>query len=378
METPSFTALPVAQGDAFLVSRESSSALIDGGRSRRELRHLLSQAGRPKTLDVVVCTHNDADHANGLIGLLNDNVVRVAEVWLPGQWTTRLLDLLVVPIAFMHEVLVRIDSLSDQDRRRSLSELGDLYGQNADQDGEGPTVADVIDQAVEGYSHPMILRQQALVNHLPFLLLPLRRPLDTIGARLFWEAFDAAKRIRALAHLAWRRAALVRFFDVASGPASPANSILTPVNATEVLRVSAAKPDALTYLALSISNKRSLCFHFRASEGTPTALLTADSDLCFAAAIPWNAGMIITAPHHGSEANAKAYSRATTEHPQGASSIWIRSDGHFRSRPGPAFLSQSKRYCTRCRPYGQSAQEVRFISDRGTWRPDKTSPCACM
>ena len=34
---------------------------------------------------VVVCTHNDADHANGILGFLEAGL-RCGEVWLPGRW----------------------------------------------------------------------------------------------------------------------------------------------------------------------------------------------------------------------------------------------------------------------------------------------------
>ncbi len=44
-------------------------------------------------MNVLVCTHNDADHANGILGLLEAGL-KCGEVWLPGRWLSALPDLL--------------------------------------------------------------------------------------------------------------------------------------------------------------------------------------------------------------------------------------------------------------------------------------------
>ena len=48
-------------------------------------------------LDVVICTHQDADHAYGILGLLEEWCGTIKEVWLPGSWTLRMRDLLTKP-----------------------------------------------------------------------------------------------------------------------------------------------------------------------------------------------------------------------------------------------------------------------------------------
>lgn len=372
--TASFSALPVGQGDAFFFSSPSFAALIDGGRSRTALPALLAKRRRVRTLTAVVCTHNDADHAEGLIGLLSSDTVSVSEVWLPGQWASRLRDLFAAPVAFMHEVLVQIDGLGEEERGRSLAELGDAYTRATETGDDGPPIVEILDEAIEART----LTQDGLARHLPLWLLQWLHPFDRISTRLFWEAIDAAERIRALAYLAWERASVVRWFDVSSTPPGTATTPLIPVNSMEIVRVSAKKPDALSFLALSVSNKRSLCFAFRPAPEAPPVLLAADSDLSFQAPIPWASGMIVTAPHHGSEANAKAYGRASQEFPNTSSIVWVRSDGRFRSRPGTSFLRQPRRYCTRCRPYSGAAQEVRFVGNASSWRPWRVQPCRCV
>ena len=372
--TASFSALPVGQGDAFFVSSGSFAALIDGGRSRTALPTLLARRPRARTLTAVVCTHNDADHAEGLIGLLGSDSISVPEVWLPGQWATRLRDLFVAPVAFMHEVLVQIHSLGEEDRERSLAELGDTYAEAAEAGDDGPAIVEILDEAIEARTRA----PDSLTRNHTLWLLQWVHPFDRISTRLFWEAIDAAERIRALAYLAWERASVIRWFAVSSSPPGRATTPLIPVNSMEIVRVSAKKLDALRFLALSVSNKRSLCFAFLPASEAPPVLLAADSDLSFQAPIPWASGMIVTAPHHGSEANAKAYSRASQECPDPNSIVWVRSDGRFRSRPGASFLRQSRRYCTRCRPYSQAVQEVHFVGNASSWRPRRVKPCRCV
>ena len=50
------------------------------------------------------CTHADADHVEGLIGLLKSSLVPVREVWLPGLWSSRLADLCREQAAFLREL----------------------------------------------------------------------------------------------------------------------------------------------------------------------------------------------------------------------------------------------------------------------------------
>lgn len=370
----SFVALPVGQGDAFLVSNTDFFALIDGGRSRPTLPAMLRKYLRGRALDVVACTHNDADHAEGLIGLLASRENAVGEVWLPGQWTTRLADLLAAPEAFMVEAMRGIDALDEDWHQDSLAGLADRYGDAEAVSSEGPLIAEVVDEAVEAGAG----RPSRLLRHYASWPTIFSHHFHRIQSRLFCEAMEAAERIRQLAYLAWLRAVAVRWYDAATPPVGTTTGPLAPVNAKEIARVPPYKPDALLFLALSVSNKRSVCFEFRSTPQNPAVLFTADSDLNFAAPITWSQSMIVTAPHHGSEANAVAYNRAGRESPFAQSIVWVRSDGRFRSRPGATFLRQAQRYCTRCRPYCHGQQAARFTATTAGWIPKRTNSCRCV
>ena len=67
---PRFVAIPVGQGDAFYLDRGEWSVLVDGGRSKNTFGATFQTTTGATAVDVVVCTHNDADHANGILGFL--------------------------------------------------------------------------------------------------------------------------------------------------------------------------------------------------------------------------------------------------------------------------------------------------------------------
>lgn len=85
-----FIAIPVGAGDSFFLERNGRTILVDGGRAEHGFPTLFQKATSRKNVDVVICTHNDADHANGVIGFLKAENFRCSEVWLPGTWSQAL------------------------------------------------------------------------------------------------------------------------------------------------------------------------------------------------------------------------------------------------------------------------------------------------
>src|ERR1044071_3777100 len=88
-----FIALPVTQGDAFYLERQNLSVLVDGGRNRSSFGAMFQAITRKNHVDIVICTHNDADHTEGTIGYLQVGL-GCKEVWLPGRWLSVLPDVL--------------------------------------------------------------------------------------------------------------------------------------------------------------------------------------------------------------------------------------------------------------------------------------------
>ena len=78
--TPTVVVLDVGQGDAILLQDPSGlTALIDGGRDPAVLTSALRRRG-VRSVDLVVVTHGDADHAGGLIDLVSSGAV--GSVWV--------------------------------------------------------------------------------------------------------------------------------------------------------------------------------------------------------------------------------------------------------------------------------------------------------
>lgn len=80
-------------GDAFVYKGSKGTVLVDGGGSSATLgRQLATALPAVSHLDIVVCTHADLDHANGLKAILTEwrrakrATTTVGEFWLPGRW----------------------------------------------------------------------------------------------------------------------------------------------------------------------------------------------------------------------------------------------------------------------------------------------------
>lgn len=108
-----FIALPLKSGEAFLLRTPDDQGrewviLVDGGKAygedSRELAKILAEV-KPKIerIDVVICTHSDADHSQGLWFLADDwyEMGRsIGEFWLPGRWANAVPAILTDPAGF--------------------------------------------------------------------------------------------------------------------------------------------------------------------------------------------------------------------------------------------------------------------------------------
>lgn len=199
-------------------------------------------------------------------------------------------------------------------------------------------------------------------------------PVSPFYRRLLLEAFIAAKRIRKIALEAYHRGIPVRWFEW--NPQSPGggNNWLVPLNSRRIAQVKPAPPERLlAFLALTVTNKESLVFWAPQQYAAGGVLFTADSDLSGVNFVPPD-GAIVTAPHHGSEANKRVYDAINNQ------VIWVRSDGRFRKRPCPQYLQASgKRFCTLCRNPTSRKQAVVFRQQAHEWvASGDVSPCKCI
>ena len=399
---PRFVAIPVAQGDAFYLEQADFSVLVDGGRSRYGFPGMFRAVTRTEGVNVAICTHNDADHANGVIGFLETGL-KCDEVWLPGSW------LAALPHVLKPFVEVFVELTDDVAQREAPSNkkdrLSDISSLDAHAEGprvhlneshvsdDGPSVGE------DGWpeSYVQMLEQAEPWEVAPKIrlwppddcpLFPYRhyRQLGPVGVQRLWSGINAASRIRAIAIAAFHRGIPVRWFEFDAAAPSGGVPALQPVNAREIARVRPRVGLLLDFLALTISNKESLVFWSLPTDQHPGVLFTADSDLARMRLPPQlqlqNA--ISTAPHHGSEANAAAYAAVAMIAQQSYSSItWVRSDGRYRSRPGQTYRGLSSPHlCTICRlgaGIASTKQAVRLFSRGALWtRHRTTTTCSCQ
>ena len=87
------TALPAACGDCLVVEYQSDSGahriLIDGGLgSKYDVglgQHLTASGDGPAQFDVVIVTHVDRDHIDGVIRALREQHLQSADIWFNGR-----------------------------------------------------------------------------------------------------------------------------------------------------------------------------------------------------------------------------------------------------------------------------------------------------
>ena len=375
---PRFIAIPVAQGDAFYLKTAQGSVLVDGGRATLGFPELFRTYVREEGVDILVATHNDADHANGVLGFMQAGL-RCGEVWLPGRWG-QVLRQVLRPWERVVYLLARQAASVDEDFEASRS----LLEQYAERRGheEGPHDGEELELDESGWPVALIGRlEEGDDDEDVWVLAGWKRLLWPISSywagwpkqRLFLEAVLAARRIREIALEAFHRGVTVRWFEYDPRSAGGGYDWLRPLNGRQLMRVRPVKDEALLWaLALTVWNKESIVYWAGPGFAAGGVLFTGDSDLG-GVQLPSLRGGIVTAPHHGSEANAKVYDLI------GEPVIWVRSDGKHRNRPCRGFVeAQGRRFCTLCRSSGSKKQAVQFWGRGARWVPGRgVRPCAC-
>ncbi len=390
-----FVAIPVAQGDAFFLETPQGSVLVDGGRSVSGFSELFQTTTRRDGVDILVVSHNDADHANGVLGFL-DSGLRCQEVWLPARWTQVLsqalrpweevVGLLLEAVSRLSPEISSLEQYAEtldaqwRDEGEQWRDEGELL--ECSDTGWPSALAESVERASEeeweeGWQsfpivYPSYNEYLALLACAGFPVSVLRHSTS----RVFRQALVAATRIRQIALAAFHRGIPVRWFEHSSKPDGGLDW-LQPLDARQAGVVRPIAPNRLlVYLALTIHNRESLVFWAPPPFAAGGVLFTSDSDLS-GVQLPSMGRPIVTAPHHGSAANKVVYNlvaRSCSRYP-----LWVRSDGKFSGRPCQEYLSQSERFCTLCRGQNQPKQPIVFFACHHGWICDTgVQPCGCQ
>ncbi|MBS7616204.1 hypothetical protein KEJ45_03275 [Candidatus Bathyarchaeota archaeon] len=103
----------------------------------------------------MVCTHNDSDHASGVLGFLKGGLI-AKEVWLPASWMDRPSDLIGNPESFLKELITDIEKL--ENRVEDFCLLGEMYTIKSNEE-ESPFIEESAENLMKVFSTVLKLIQ---------------------------------------------------------------------------------------------------------------------------------------------------------------------------------------------------------------------------
>lgn len=382
MNTKKLIALNVNVGDAFYLETSDKKILIDGGQSKNGFPTIFQTNTGHQETDIIVCTHADADHVNGLIGFFEAGFTS-KEVWLPGSWSYKLKELAQNPSKFILDAIsephfhnARALTLDETFLRSLHEDMNYEVTEEQQYQNEEMTDDDLYDIFEKSSTNAISYNvyNHTIINHYFW------HAINTPYIYSIPELIDTAKNILTLCNLAFNAGAKIRWFEFSEHkPAKGGEPFLKPVNCTEIA-FSKKNISNLDYLLLTKANKESLVFFHPNENSNGGVLFSGDSDFGFNQDLPvLRENSIITVPHHGSEHNANAYLRLYKENISSDKTIFIRSDRKCKKRPGISFLSipQTNRHCTICRNNNSIKKAVTFCFTNDSWSNSGVQKCCC-
>jgi len=457
-----FIALPLTSGDAFLLRTDDEGGrewniLVDSGKkygkNSRELADILSQISpRVDHIDIAVCTHQDADHANGFWFFAEDwyDLGRtIGEYWLPGRWANAMPEILTDPAAFSASLALGAEQASGILLDQSFSEIAaesplllsseklNILGSVSEEDEKSAfNVAEVEGEPSDSFAASFGLdegefeRLQSQIDETDDMIDPLDVAIDnplpaSIAFRnqfrlkyffpdfdeeeiqklhqldletrtSYLEAMDVAKAIRKISLSAINHDIKVRWFDFGEFkktgiPKGGKSGVLEPLCAVEVQ----PKPKTfqkmsnmamLVSLRLSKQNVESLVFYRPENDAAPGVLFLGDTRLAYGVNRPEEnfdishdapkRPIIVTAPHHGSNKNDRAY-EVLDSWLGGAETIFIRNGGQSNQKLDE-YRNREKRRCAQCvQCHGKNWNQwvaVNEVNSDWLW-PPKANAC---
>ncbi len=363
-----FYALPVKEGDSFLLQHNEKSILVDTGKDAKECKILCGSI--TENLDAVIITHYDADHVNGLYELINSNV-KINELWLPENFgrisktlrekknsvlqyitktNTNLGSNLVIAVqSHMGQLLFSMDEVECETK---LFQSGNIR-----EKANNLLFSDQRDDSI-------IVRRMPLPGHYARL-----NCINITHIQIIDDIVKAAENKNI--HIRW----LTYKNEIMHNQID--NSLdLFGLNCEQVNQISEYSDDDEALFYLTQINKESFVFLFE-NKDMPNVLFSADSGFQFLGKkkLPQLKNYsIITAPHHGStdKLNRNVYTLVN-----GINLIYIRSDKLSPKRPCSEYKQQNNKYCTYCNTNSKGPVQVELTFDGETWVTNNML-CSCI
>lgn len=425
-----FIAFDVEEGDAFFLEIEQDGTLVrflvDGGINKPEFHKQFRAVTGVQELDVMVCTHNDADHVLGLVDHLEYNPpLTTKEVWLPADWLPDVTSFLQDPASYLWKCFEALQEVSDR-------ELLDLLRRLETQESEMPAWEDTHTEEVlletpaldSGMNiDPEKANELALAWAIRYIFyhsnpLYYERLLYRMAEKRNVQVRHTVKdcllayltKVQQLSELvskAITKKCHLRWFAYDEHHPKGPRQDFVPLNAREIgfpknVVLPASKlgqpqgPHLLQYFLKRTYptkiNRRALVFCLVGTDSRPPVLFSSDSDYAFAIRHPgricWQDGMLITTPHHGANANVRLSELFKKQRSgQGVPSVWVRSDmpqGALNTtRPSIWYRklpASAQRYCTICSLPNAQYQTLHLAVVQGSWSiaPGRTAQtCQC-
>jgi Metallo-beta-lactamase superfamily len=428
-----FTAFDVQEGDAFLLEKDEKKILIDGGKDRGNKFPEKFLSTGIKQLDLIVCTHADSDHAEGLINLLrSDDDLTCKEIWIPAKWQRYIDKIKANRVGFIikliHEIKFKSQDKSLVEMVKSAEKTYELEPEEKvfenvesiysnfssitycremkDSNGYKTTnpsqyekylLIKLAPSEVKHYSNGFLfeLNGGGLILHLHGI-----GELTDSQFEDFREALGKYGKLEALLDEVNKKSIKISWFELVENPmtkedydAYDEQGLLTPLchyKITTYTHKRSSEP-ILEMLPKYNPNKISLVLASKRTDTNPLIIFSSDSDFEKIENIPSEENMLITVPHHGSKSNIEALDKCI-EVSKGKNPLWIRGDSH-RITMSESFITKvkslEKTYCTLCRDWyidsqgGNPSSEYQLISIiyDSCWknaRETKLNLCKCQ
>lgn len=366
-----FIALPVKEGDAFLLRVPTGTYLVDGGKAKNgKIIKLLKEQG-VHGLTAAILTHTDADHLNGIHDLMKYRFP-VWEYWLPSTW-------LDIAYIVSRNKNINLDDWIKTEKpllahnERKSNDVNDKILDNfLNQTREWGTGRVGIN-ADEGKIRDCLVSGGNL-----FSSMTLKFGRNTLEN-------DKKNDLLNFGHClvsAGKTKAFLRFFDYRNKSLDyiVTNHRIRCVNGQEVSKPLSVCTNLESLQYLTKVNRESRVFHY--DDGICEILFCGDSNFSFFKKTS-NSNMIyklikpgiVTAPHHGSKDNTDVYEIVTHASGRCDNLIWVRSDKLCAERPCEAYkgLKQQK-FCTTCVQQGPNIIDINFDSNNNQWI-SRNTPC---
>ena len=414
-------AIGVNQGDAFFLKKHGLRIQVDGG-GRKNFDQIFRIATGEKSVDYLICTHNDSDHSNGILSFLRSDL-KCKEVWLPAIWLLKLEDLLCNPNLFLSELSEEVNKFCQGEYSRtwriSLSSfLSEFYQQNkvkivrklcaGDADADTDTRSGMNDTAsrndeteLKRYVSYLVATERvneyfSQSNSLRKEVSKIKDELESknsdevfsicVESKVYFEytknSFVLLERsvtpINNLVKIVKAASSKqgidrIRFFLYDEQKAFGGKvGILEPLNSYETSNISRIRQvgktfSALEFLALTVVNEQSLVFRSPSSSSSKEAIFFADSDFNIENRIFWEDGMIATAPHHGSKSNNGPYNLWEIEGRKRV--IWLMTyHCSTENKTHPFLQSRDQEVCCTKQHKGVNAKDIVFVAENRDWK----------